>query len=104
MGDCALHIQNIFQALSLRVPPDFQGTPDHLTLELELLSYLYRFASEDQIRQFIEDHLDWIPNLRDEIQKDDPGFYGKSVERLLEFLHKEIHSSKERQNESQSLH
>jgi TorA maturation chaperone TorD len=104
MGDCALHIQNIFQALSLRVPPDFQGTPDHLVLELELLSHLYRFAPEDQIRRFIEDHLDWIPNLRDEIQKDDPGFYGKSVERLLDFLHKEIHSTKERQNESQSLH
>jgi TorA maturation chaperone TorD len=104
MGDCALHIQNIFQALSLRVPPDFQGTPDHLTLELELLSYLYRFASEDQIRQFIEDHLDWIPNLRDEIQKDDPGFYGKSVDRLLDFLTQEIHFSKEKQNEPQSLH
>ena len=104
MGDCALHIQNIFQALSLRVPPDFQGTPDHLVLELELLSHLYRFASEEQIRRFIEDHLDWIPNLRDELQRADSGFYGRAVERLLDFLNEEIHFSKEKQNESQSLH
>jgi len=104
LGDCALHIRNIFQALSLKVPPDFQGTPDHLTLELELLSHLYRFAAEDQIRRFIDDHLDWIPNLRDEIQKSDPGFYGRAVERLLEFLNQEIHFPKEKQNESQSLH
>jgi TorA maturation chaperone TorD len=104
MGDCALHIQNIFQVLSLRVPPDFQGTPDHLTLELELLSYLYRFASEDQIQWFIADHLDWIPILRDEVQKADSGFYGRAVERLFDFLNQEIHLLKEKQNEPQSLH
>jgi len=103
MGDCALHIQNIFRTLSLKVPPDFLGMPDHLVLELELLSYLYRFASEDQIGQFIEDHLDWIPNLRDELQKADPGFYGRAVERLLDFLNRERPYSKEGQNESQSL-
>ncbi len=104
LGDCALHIQNIFQALSLTVPTDFQGTPDHLVLELQLLSYLYRFAPEDQIRRFIEDHLDWIPKLRDELQKANPGFYGRAVERLLDFLNQERHYSKEGQNESQSLH
>ena len=104
MGDCALHIQNIFRTLSLKVPPDFLGMPDHLVLELELLSYLYRFASEDQIGQFIEDHLDWIPNLRDELQRADPGFYGRAVERLLDFLNRERPYSKEGQNESQSLH
>jgi TorA maturation chaperone TorD len=91
LGDCALHIQSIFQALSLRVPPDFQGTPDHLVLELELLSHLYGFASEDQIRRFIADHLDWIPSLRDEVQKADSGFYGRAVEMLLDFLNQEIH-------------
>jgi len=104
MGDCALHIQIIFRTLSLKVPPDFLGMPDHLVLELELLSYLYRFASEDQIGQFIEDHLDWIPNLRDELQKSDAGFYGRAVERLLDFLNEEIPFSKEGKNESQSLH
>jgi TorA maturation chaperone TorD len=104
MGDCALHIQNIFQALSLSVPPDFQGTPDHLVLELELLSHLYRFASGDQIRQFIEDHLDWVPDLRDEVQKADPGFYGWAVERLLDFLKEEIHLTKETKHEAQNLH
>lgn len=104
MGDCALHIQNIFQTLSLEVPQEFQGTPDHLVLELELLSYLYRFAPEDQIRRFIADHLDWIPNLRNEIQKADPGFYGRAVDRLLDFLTQEIPFSKEKQNEPQSLH
>jgi len=104
LGDGALHIQNILQALSLRVPPDFQGTPDHLTLELELLSHLYRFAPEDQIRRFIADHLDWIPNLRKEIQKAEAGFYGRAVDRLLDFLTWEIHDTKEKQIEPPRLH
>jgi TorA maturation chaperone TorD len=93
MGDCALHIRDIFQALNLSVPPDFQGTPDHLVLELELLSYLYRFAPEEQVRRFIEDHLDWVPNLRDEIQRRDGFFYGLAAKRLLDFLTWELHST-----------
>ena len=100
LGDCALHIQNIFQALNLSVPADFRGTPDHVVLELELLSYLYRFASEEQIRRFIKDHLDWIPSLRNEIQKAKAGFYIVAAERLIHFLNQEIQFSKESQNES----
>lgn len=104
LGDCALHIRDILQTLDLGVPQDFQGTPDHLVLELELLSYLYRFAPEEQARRFIEDHLDWISNLRDEIQKRDKGFYSRAAQRLFDFLDREIHPQKEGRHESQNLH
>jgi TorA maturation chaperone TorD len=104
MGDSALHIRDIFRALKLSVPAEFQGTPDHLILELELLSYLYRFASEEQVWRFIEDHLDWISNLRDELEHRDGGFYGLAVERLLEFLSHEIQVEKGRAREPQNLH
>jgi TorA maturation chaperone TorD len=104
LGDCALHIRDIFRALNLDIPPGFQGTPDHLVLELELLSYLYRFAPEEQVRQFIRDHLGWIPNLRDEIQKRDSGFYSRTAQRLFDFLNRESCSEKEGRHESQNLH
>lgn len=103
MGDCALHLQSIFQALSLEVPPDFRGTPDHLVLELELLSFLYRSASEEQIRQFIGDHLDWVANLREEIQKRGSGFYGGAAARLQDFLTRETLPPKEKTDEPQIL-
>ena len=100
MGDCALHIRDIFQALNLSVPPDFQGTPDHLVLELELLSYLYRSAAEEQVRNFISDHLDWVASLRDEIRKKDAGFYSRAAERLLDFLNRELHPAGGKPHES----
>jgi len=105
MGDCALHLQSIFQALSLEIPADFQGTPDHLVLELEFLSYLYRSGSEDQIQNFIEDHLDWIPELKGRIQEVFPdSFYRQAVERLSDFLDSEKISSKERKDGSSGIH
>jgi TorA maturation chaperone TorD len=105
MGDSALHLQSILRALSLEVPPDFQGIPDHLVLELELLSYLYRSGSEDRILNFIEDHLDWIPELAAQIREAAPdSFYREAVERLDDFLSREKYSSKERKNGPARIH
>jgi TorA maturation chaperone TorD len=43
--------------------------PDHLIVELELLSYLYRWGSDKEIKMFTEDHLGWIPLLKGELEK-----------------------------------
>jgi putative dimethyl sulfoxide reductase chaperone len=65
MGDSALHLFDVYHRCGLEVDETFGGHPDHLVMELEFLSDLYRWATDIEIRRFIEDHLDWIPLLRE---------------------------------------
>jgi len=90
MGDSAMHLQEVYRACGLEVPGEFRGLPDHLALELEFLSCLYREAADAEITQFIEDHLDWIPCFRQEVSKLQPrGFYRSLSEVLDLFLRRE---------------
>ena len=90
MGDPALHMQELYQLASLNVPEQFRSMPDHLVLELEFLAFLYRFGSNVQIERFIEDHLDWIPELKDALEKANPHpFYRDAVEIIHQFLEQE---------------
>jgi len=86
-GDYALHMAEIYRQLSLNVPPEFQATPDHLILELELLSLLFRYATPQQIKIFIADHLDWVAELKAAIDRVRPNsFYGRVIELIILFL------------------
>jgi TorA maturation chaperone TorD len=105
MGDPALHMLEISRALGLEVPEDFRSTPDHLVLELELLSWLYRTGTESQARKFIADHLDWIPDLKRKIEDVDPrSFYREAAEKLDLFLQGEKESWKDKEDGPQSVY
>lgn len=91
MGDAALHMQAIYRELSLEVPEVFCSMPDHLILELEFLALLYRSGSAKQVERFIEDHLDWIPELNAAVTKANPHpFYRDAVEIIHLFLQQEV--------------
>ena len=93
MGDAALHMREMFRQLSLEVPEEFRSTPDHLVLELEFLSLLYTCATQEQVRRFITDHLDWIPDLKEQVERANPHpFYRNAIELINLFL---VHESKE---------
>jgi TorA maturation chaperone TorD len=86
-GDSALHMAAIFQSSGVEVPEPFRGCPDHLVLELEFLSALYGQATDQEVRQFIQDHLDWIPRLKKDLIRFQPHpFYLSAVEMLDLFL------------------
>jgi TorA maturation chaperone TorD len=53
----------------MEVAGPFKGMPDHIIIELEFLSYLYQEAGDREIKRFIEDHLDWIPFLKESFEK-----------------------------------
>ena len=86
-GDSALHLTAIFRQSGVEVPDSFKACPDHLVLELEFLSALYGEATDRQVRQFIQDHLDWIPQLKKEMIQFQPHpFYLSAMELLDLFL------------------
>jgi TorA maturation chaperone TorD len=87
MGDSAIHLLAIFQQCGLEVAEEFKGRPDHIVMELEFLSYLYRWTSDREVKRFIEDHLDWIPLLKEEFKRFHPHpFYNCLLEVLDLFL------------------
>ena len=60
MGDAAQHMSALYRQLSIDVPASFASMPDHLTLELELLSFVLEAGNEDAARQLVRDHFDWL--------------------------------------------
>lgn len=90
MGDSALHLLALYKQCGLEVGEEYRGMPDHLIMELEFLSYLYRWKTDKEIKGFIEDHLDWITLLREEFKEFHfHPFYRSALEVLLLFLRKE---------------
>jgi len=90
MGDSAIHLLEIYRQTGLDVDEEFKGCPDHIVLELELLSHLYRGATDKEVKKFIEDHLDWISLFKEELTKLHPHpFYGSLLEVLDLFLKRE---------------
>lgn len=90
MGDSALHLLALYKQCGLEVEGEYQGVPDHVVTELEFLSFLYARATDKEIRRFIEDHLDWVPLLREKFKEfPSPLFYRSTLEVLLLFLRKE---------------
>jgi TorA maturation chaperone TorD len=87
MGDPSLHMAEIFRHSGLEVPKPFHACPDHLVLELEFLSVLYGNATDREVKQFIQDHLDWVPQMRRDLNQLGPHpFYLSAAELLDGFL------------------
>jgi TorA maturation chaperone TorD len=87
MGDPALHMADIFRHSGLEVAEPFHAFPDHLVLELEFLSVLYGNATDREVKQFIQDHLDWVPQMKRDLNQLGPHpFYRSAAELLDGFL------------------
>jgi TorA maturation chaperone TorD len=90
MGDSALHMAHILRYSGVEVPESFRACPDHLVLELEFLSALYGEGTDQEVRQFIHDHLDWIPQMKRDLKQLGPHqFYLSAAELLDGFLRHE---------------
>jgi TorA maturation chaperone TorD len=104
-GDSALHMEAVFQQTGVEVPEPFRACPDHLVLELEFLSALYGEATDREVRQFIQDHLDWVPQLKKELIRLHPHpFYLSAAEFLDEFLSTERNRLEIRDDGKKNLH
>jgi TorA maturation chaperone TorD len=105
MGDSALHLLEIYRQCGLETADEWKGAPDHLVLELEFLSTLYRRATDRVVEQFIKDHLDWIPLLKEKIDRSGPHpFYRSALEVLDLFLGQERKRLQEKRNGETAIH
>ena len=105
MGDSALHMLEIYRQCGLETTDGFESCPDHLVLELEFLSYLYRWATDTEIRKFIEEHLDWISPVKKGLESVHPHpFYGGLLEVLSLFLDHERKRLEIEKNGSEVIH
>jgi TorA maturation chaperone TorD len=86
MGDSALHLLEVYYQCGLEVSEEFKGRPDHIVMELEFLSYLYRWASDGEVKRFIEDHLDWIAFLKEELVRFHPHPFYSSLLKVLDLF------------------
>jgi TorA maturation chaperone TorD len=105
MGDSAVHLLEVFRQCGLEVADEWRGAPDHLVMELEFLSYLYGFATDLEVKQFIKDHLDWIPLLKEELERSDAHpIYRSALEVLVLFLGQERKRLEEKENGEKAVH
>jgi TorA maturation chaperone TorD len=105
MGDPALHLLEIYRQCGLDMSEEFKGCPDHLVLEMEFLSHLYRWGADIEAKQFIEDHLNWIPLLKEKFEQLHPHpFYRSLLEMLHFYLNMERKRSEMESHGSKSIH
>jgi len=105
MGDSAIHLSTLFQHCGLEVAEPFKGMPDHILIELEFLSYLYREAGDREIKRFIEDHLDWVPFLKESFEKAHAHpFYISLIEVLDLFISREKSRLEKKSDGKKDIH
>lgn len=81
MGDPAMDMIKRYQVHGIVIPYQYSSMPDHIALELEYMAFLCRNALQNEQREFLDSHLDWINSLSDDInEKDNVGFYSTAVE------------------------
>ena len=90
MGDSAIHLLAVYRQYGLEVSEEFKSCPDHIVMELEFLSYLYEWARDVEVKTFIENHLDWVPLLKENFERlHAHPFYLSALEVLHLFLNRE---------------
>ncbi|WP_048600332.1 TorD/DmsD family molecular chaperone [Rubeoparvulum massiliense] len=89
-GDPALHMKYLFEQSHLEIPDEYQGIPDHLTLILEFLGFLMTEGTDQMVSEFLQDHLDWLPDFHEKMKEvKAPSIYQDVVQLLMEITKKE---------------
>ncbi len=73
---CADYMADIASRMGLSIPEEFAACPDHLSLELDLVSVLLRAGASDAARTVVLERLAWLPDYRADLERfEDAGFY-----------------------------
>lgn len=64
MGDSARYMRDLIERMGFQVPAEYAACPDHLALELDLLSVMLRSGMQEQARQFLSERFEWLTAYR----------------------------------------
>ncbi len=64
LSDAALYMRDLIESLGLSVPVSFSATPDHLTLELEMMSFLLDAGMVQEAHEFLIERFAWLTTYR----------------------------------------
>jgi hypothetical protein len=64
-GNAAAHMASLLEEYGCPRVEDASLPPDHLAVELGFLALLIQYGDPIDIRQFIDDHLSWLPSYVD---------------------------------------
>ncbi len=68
MGDPAIDMIKRYQTDGIVIPEKYSSMPDHITLELEYMSFLFINGGINEQREFLASHLDWVGELAGDIK------------------------------------
>jgi len=87
MGDSALHMLELYRSFGIEMPGSYSGLPDHIVLELDFLAFLIERDSEESVKVFLRDHLDWVSEMVRRGREYQPSpFYSSVFEALEVFI------------------
>ncbi len=64
MADTALYMRDLLARMGLETPSAFANCPDHLSVELELLSYLLEEGLTAEAQEFVLERFGWLTDYR----------------------------------------
>jgi TorA maturation chaperone TorD len=90
MGDSAMHIKYLLDKLGLEIPKEFEYTPDHITILLELLAYIVESCNSQDAYQYVSEHFDWVEEFYHELQQINASLLFKEVTQVVIVLVKHL--------------
>ena len=86
-GKATEEVKSFYESAGLTLDEDANLIPDHLALELLFMNYLIQNGLVEQQKRFLKEHLLWVPEYCDEVQKHaDTPFYKEVAKILREFM------------------
>lgn len=84
-SDAAQYMREVIESFGCAVPAEFAGCPDHLALELDLVSVMLRSGMANEARVFLGERFAWLTAYRMRLLEleDDARFYVGLVDVLL---------------------
>ncbi len=90
LSDWAQHMRHILQEIGIEIPDEYKSMPDFIGFELELMSILVEEDLQERQKLFLEQHLDWIPDMRKKAEEEQISvFYREMISILEEFIREE---------------
>lgn len=82
MGDPAIDMIKRYQTDGIVIPEKYSSMPDHITLELEYMAFLFINGGINEQEEFLTSHLDWVGKLAKDIEvfMENKGFYSAVAE------------------------